>query len=251
MPLPKKINPERIREAIVQVFFHSETPFEPLIGYIYAVLTEFGFSYTNRPVLPKHFIPPGTQALPNSFDIMVAPQYFFFNDYIRIQVQEDGSLTFNSMNNYPGWSTYFGQIQVVLGLLLERKTVSSFRRVGIRYISEFPNVDILEKVNFKVELEGLDVPMISGNFRVEWTKDPFRFVVNLASKLPIAPMVVVTEEKPRFTSLIDIDVIRQNFVEDDPQKLFSMIDQVHQHEKEQFYQLLKPEFLKTLNPEYE
>ncbi len=251
MPLPKKISPDRIREAIVQVYFHAETPFEPLIGYFYAVLSEFGFSYTNRPVTPKHFLPAGTQGLPNSFDIIVAPQYFFFNDYIRIQVQNEGTLTFNSMNNYPGWSTYFAQIQQVLRVLLERKTVKSFHRVGVRYISEFPNIDILEKVNFKVELEGLTEPMLTGNFRVEWTKDPCRYVVNLASKLPITPIVVVTEEKTKFTSLIDIDVIRQNFVEDNPDRLFALIDQVHQNEKEQFYQLLKPEFLETLNPEYE
>lgn len=250
MPLPKKINPERIREAIVQVYFHAETPFEPLIGYIYSALSEFGYSYTNRPVTPKHFIQSGTQAIPNSFDIVVAPQYFFFNDHIRVQVQENGSLTFNSMNNYPGWPTYSTHIKQVLGLLLEKKTVINFRRVGIRYISEFPNVDILKHVKLKVELEGLDVPMKSGNFRVEWVKDSFRFIVNLASKLPIPPLVVEINEKHLFTSLVDIDVICQNFEVAQPEKLFELIEQVHFHEKEQFYQLLKPEFLESLNPEY-
>ena len=251
MPLPKKISPERIRDAVVQLYFHADIPFEPLIGYLYAALLDAGFSYTNRPVRPNHFLQPGTQALPNTFDIVVAPQYFFFNDHIRVQVQDEGSLIFNCMNTYPGWAVYFGQIQQVLRLLLERKIIRNFHRVGLRYLSEFPNIDILENVNFKVELKGLDEPMVSGNFRVEWAREPLRFIVNLASKLPIEPLVVPMEGKTNFTSLIDIDVIHQNFVEDNPENLFSLIDQVHQNEKEQFFQLLKPEFLETLNPEYE
>lgn len=250
MLLPKKISPQRIREAIVQLYFHADIPFEPLIGYFYAAMSEAGFSYANRPVRPNHFLQPGTQALPNTFDIVVAPQYFFFNDHIRVQVQNEGSLIFNCMNTYPGWSAYFEQIQEVLRVLLERKIIRDFHRVGLRYISEFPNVDILENVNVTVALKGLDEPMVSGNFRVEWVKESLRFIVNLASKLPIEPLVVPLEEKAQFTSLIDIDVIHQNFAEDDPDKLFSIIDQVHQREKEQFFQLLKPEFLETLHPEY-
>lgn len=251
MQLPKKINPQRIRDAVVQLYFHADVPFEPLIGYLYAALLEEGFSYTNRPIRPRHFLQPGTQTLPDSFDIMVEPQYFFFNDHVRIKVESGGSLVFNCMDTYPGWSMYFEQIQRVVRLLLGKRSVRNFHRIGMRYISEFPNIDILENVNFKVELKGLEEPMVSGNFRVEWVKSPFRFVVNLASKLPITPLVVPLEGKARYTSLIDIDVIYQNFTEDDPDKLFLLIEQVHQQEKEQFYHLLKPDFLETLHPEYE
>lgn len=250
MQLPRKIVPDRIREAIVQVFFHSDLPFEPLIGYFHSVLSPAGFFYTNRPIRPNHFLQSGTQPLASVLDIVV-PQYFFFNDLIRMQVQNDGSLTFHCMNSYPGWSTYIGQIQKVLRLLLGSGTIRDFHRAGLRYISEFPNIDILEKVNFKVELQGVNEPMVSGNFRVEWTKPPLRFIINLASKLPIAPLVVQSTEKVAFTSLIDIDVIRQDFSENNPEKLFALIDEVHLNEKEQFFQLLKPEFLKTLHPEYE
>lgn len=249
MGLPKKISPERIRDAVVQLFFATEVPFEPLIGYFHAFLSAEGYSYTNRPVRPKHFLQQGTQALPDIFDLALAPQYFFTNDTIRFQVN-DGSLVFNCIDTYPGWGAYFEQIKQVVRLLLGKGVVSNFNRVGLRYISEFPNIDILEHTNFMVELSSLKEPIISGNFRVEWAKEPYRFIVNLATKLPIEALVVPLEEEAKFTSLIDIDVIHEGFVEEKPENLFSIIDRVHQHQKEQFFGLLKPEFLKTLKPEY-
>lgn len=249
MPLPRKITPERIRDAIVQLYFETEIPFEPLIGYFYAFLSEAGFSYTNRPVRPKHFLQQGTQALPNTFDIALVPQYFFSNEIIRFQVS-DGSLVFNCTDTYPGWRLYFEQIQSVIGLLLEKQVVGSFKRVGLRYISEFPNIDILEQTNFTVELSGLNETITSGNFRVEWTKAQYRFIVNLATKFPIQPLVVEVEGKASFTSLIDIDVIQEGFSTNETEVLFPIIDGIHQQQKEQFFGLLKPDFLESLNPEY-
>lgn len=249
MSLPKRLNPERIRDAFVQLYFYSDIPYEPLIGYLYALLGEAGFSYTNRPVRPKHFLQPGTQSLPNTFDIAIAPQYFFSNERIRFQVL-DGSLVFNCMDTYPGWSVYFDQIKKIVKLFLEKEIFRNFNRIGLRYISEFPNIDILEQTNFTVEFSDFKEPITSGSFRVEWEKDSFRFIVNLATKLPIEPLVVQLDEESKFTSLIDIDVIHQGFVEDKSENLFFMIDRVHQSQKEQFFNLLKPEFLKTLNPEY-
>jgi uncharacterized protein (TIGR04255 family) len=250
MTLPKKITPERIREATVQLFFNATVPFEPLIGYFYAFLTEAGFTYTNRPLRPKHFLPQGTQSLPPTFEVLLASQHFFFNEKIKVQLQSEGSLVFGCMTSYPGWSEYFEEIKRTVGILLEKKVVSNFHRVGIRYISEFPGVDILEKTNFIAGLNGLNNGFSSGTFRVEWQQDELTFVVNLASKLPIVPLVVELEEKPNYTSLIDIDVIWQGFEESDNKRLFEMIEHVHQKEKEQFFGLLKPDFLKTLNPEY-
>lgn len=192
----------------------------------------------------------GTQVVSGSVDIVLVPQYFFYNELIRVQVHNDGSLIFNCLDTYPGWGVYFGQIKHLVNLLLEHQVVTSFHRIGFRYISEFPNTDILENTNFAVNLSNLDEPITSGSFRVEWMEEPYRIIINLATKLPIEPLVVRLEEKAKFTSLIDIDVIHQKINESNPEQLFLKIDEVHQKEKEQFFKLLKPEFLETLNPEY-
>lgn len=248
MKLPKKITPDRIRESIVQVFFNSDIPFEPLVGYLHSLLSKHGFNYTNRPIktLPLNLNPLDGSVI----EVALSPQHFYFNEEVKIQLHQNGSLIFNCVNNYIGWTKFFSTIKNILSDIIEMKIANNFSRIGIRYVSEFPNIDILEKVNFRFEMKGIEERISNGNFRIEWSDSSNRIIVNIGSKLPISSLMKSNEEKVEHVSLIDVDVINQDSETSDYNRALNLIDQLHNQQKMVFFGLLKEEFLNTLNPEY-
>jgi len=249
MKLPIKIEPDRIRDSIVQIFFKSEIPFEPLIGYFYEILSKAGFAYTNAPVKPQQKTQISGQA--NEFMVNILPQHLFFNEEIKIQLHQSGSIIFNCINKYIGWNKFFAYINDILLKLKNQNVIYGFQRIGIRYISEFPNIDLSDKLNFSYRLEGLNESLHNGNFRFEWNDDPYKIVVNLGIKLPILISTTVDNIKIDYISLIDIDVIQQGFNIVENEELCSVINSTHIKQKRIFFTLLKEEFLQTLNPIYE
>jgi uncharacterized protein (TIGR04255 family) len=247
MRLPKKITPDRIRESIVQIFITSEIPPAPLVGYVYEVLSEMGFAYSNKP--PRQPRDQASTANPNLVDLLIT-QHLYFNEEIKIQLHENGSLIFNCFNSYIGWEKYQGYIQKIVNNLYSKKIVQGFHRVGIRYISEFPNTDIFENLNFTIALSGLNKPINKGKFRMEWIDAPYRIVLNLVSNQQIQPIIEKGGTKVDFVSLTDIDVIHDLFRTISVSEVFKIIDEVHLKEKEIFFGLLKQEFLETLKPIY-
>ena len=246
MRLPKKITPDRIRESIVQVFIQSRIPFDPLVGYLFRILEEMGFAYTNKPLKKPSNLVPGNP--PKVLEFNFAPQHLFFNEQVKIQLT-DGSLIFNCLEQYIGWSNYGEIIRKVLDQLHSQGVISSFGRVGVRYISEFPNTDIFNQINFQFNLSALKKPLKSGNFRMMWVDDPHRIILNLGTNLNIQPIVDKSGTKGEHLSLIDVDVIRE-FETNSPLASFTVIEEVHLKQKEIFFNILKEEFLNTLNPEY-
>lgn len=248
--LPKKITPDRIRESIVQVFFNSNIPFEPLVGYMHRLFLNHDFDYTNRPIRQFPINPELIPADASTIEIALIPQHFFFNEEIKIQLHQNNSLIFNCTNNYIGWSKFYAVIEKLLMELFQENLISNFTRVGIRYVSEFSNIDILEKVNFGFQMSVLDKPISNGTFRVEWREAQHRIIVNLGSKLPINSLLEPDGSKVEFVSLIDVDVINQEFEPCECNQLLSFLDNLHTNQKAVFFGLLKQEFLESLNPEY-
>lgn len=251
MKLPKKITPDGIRESIVQIFYTSEIPFEPIVGYLYGVLGALGFRYTNRPLRQQKGVSGTNQQELNLGELIIVPQHFFFDEKIKIQLHQNGSLIFNCINEYIGWTEYFTFIKNVISTLIENKIIVSSTGIGIRYISEFPNIDILEKIKFSFEIEGLKNEISNGNFRIEWENTPHRIIANIGSKLPIPSIIESSDVRIEYVSLIDLDIIVRNFETSNNDELFEIIDSTHTKQKVIFFSLLREEFLKTLRPEYE
>ncbi len=250
MRLPKKITPDRIRDSIVQVFFTSDIPFDPLIGYLYSYLQEKGYSYTNRPIPPKSDLSVTNVQATNVFEVNLLPQHLFFNEDVKILLNQNGSIIFNCLNEYIGWERYEAVIKEVLGFLYEKEVLSGFTRIGIRYISEFPNISIEDHLNVSLNIEKLDATLQSRNFRTEWLHGQDKLIIQFASKLPINAIVTDSGMDVEFVSLIDVDVIRENLAIYDMDSLMKNINEAHKLQKSSFFCMLKEEFLQTLNPEY-
>jgi uncharacterized protein (TIGR04255 family) len=247
--LPKKITPDRIRDSIVQVHFTSNIPFEALIGILFKPMNELGFNYTNRHLPKSKGSFPITPAGDQFFEINIPPQHFFFNEKVKIQLFNN-SLIFNCLGDYIGWELYISAIKSILEKVTSEGDIACFNRVGIRFVSEFPNIDVFDITNFKLEMKGMNLPLLTGNFKIEWYENPYNIIVNLASKLPLPAFNKIVSEIINCVSLIDIDVILKDIDISKISELFEVIENNHRKQKELFFGLLKEDFLKTLKPEY-
>ncbi|MGH2646772.1 MAG: hypothetical protein ACRDE8_04360, partial [Ginsengibacter sp.] len=96
MELPKIIHPDNLKEAVVEVKYDSETPFEVLIGNFFDAFDET-YNYTNRPLnQQKNFRPPINQGL----TIQVGSISILYNEVISILIQPN-SFVFNVIASYP------------------------------------------------------------------------------------------------------------------------------------------------------
>lgn len=243
MQIPVKINPDRIRDSIIQVFFQADIPFEPLIGFCYMALEKSGWKYTNRQPLTEP---------QKGLVLEFAPitQHFFIKDYVRLQLFPNQSFAFNCINKYIGWKEYSTYIESVIKELSATGHFISFSRIGIRYISEFTNIDILEKIKLETTLIPISGEMKSSNYRFAFEENGVSKNIQIASKLPVNATLGDNKELVNFVSLLDVDIVRKGLNINEPKELWHEIDSLHTLEKTTFFGLLTDEFLQSLNPEY-
>lgn len=93
-------------------------------------------------------IPVNTQAnIPLQISFPLTGHSLFYTDKIKIQIQPN-SIIFNCLNEYIGWNLYKIEIEKVLEQVSKSSVIEKFVRIGIRYISEYPNIDLQECVKF-------------------------------------------------------------------------------------------------------
>jgi len=243
MQVPVKITPDRIRDSIVQVFFQSSVPTEAFVGVFYQQLTNLGWKYANRP----------NEAVPSKglmIEFANSTQHFFLKEEVRFQLNNNHSVAFNCNNNYIGWKQYSVYIKEVLDNIFKSGIIISFVRIGIRYISEFPGIDILEKLKFRISVPNQE-KISNSSYRLAFDDDDIVKTVNIASKIPARTSFIDQDAEIQFVSLLDIDVVKKTLSVADPEELWKELDDLHAMEKEIFFGLLDPDFLKSLSPQYE
>ena len=235
MKIPKKIDPDCLKNSIVQVLFKPSVPDELLLGEFNNCLSaQLKFVAGTAPKFdPKT----GTLQLGTGF-------FLDSKELVKIEVSGTG-LVFNLYKDYPGWATYYPVVANTLTKAFDAGLVENVNRIGIRYISQFENVDLLN--NFNVTLD-VAIPNVNASqltqVKTEVHDGNFKIILNLINKMSSDDY----GGKP--TSVIDVDVIQIVEQVNAAEEVLNLVQNGHQRQKEAFFSLLQPEFLKTLNPEY-
>ena len=238
MRLPKKISPDSLVDAIIEVKYEANRPFEVLLGIFFEALDETYF-YTNRPIKP---------AAPGTF--IAGTISLFYNDKISIQVFP-GALAFSSLNKYIGWEDYYPAIEKALNTLHSTGNIAKFTRVGIRYITEYVNKDLKDSIKFEFSFGWPEISSLLTTFRTEFMYSESKVILTLHNKLPVLKQLAVNAQPEIvLTSIIDIDVIKEPLSIEKLTEIHEVINNGHQKVKEVFFGMLREDFLKTLNPEY-
>ncbi len=241
-PLPIKIQPDNLKDTLVEYHFQSDTPAEVLPGMVYQSLKD-SYKLVAR----------------ESRAWQIAPQNFFqvesndgmqlASDLVKIHIRQD-SIIFNIANQYPRWAKFSESIFNVLEKLFDEGHFKHLTRIGLRYISEYPDMEIFEVMKTKPE-----VPLPGGvqrnmTFRTEVNYQGCDVVLSIASKIP--SKVSPPASEPNFFSLVD--VIASKLFNSNPivniAKMKEETNLLHQIQKEFFFGILKKDYIATLQPEY-
>lgn len=239
--LPDKITPDNLKDTVVEYRFLSDVPYEVLPGLVYQELKD-SFSVLPRPSASAIWQLDPQRSIQFGGDEGVQ----FINDYVKIRLS-DRVLVFNLLERYPGWTSYFDCIANVMRQLFEKGMVKSISRIGLRYISEYSGMSVLEVMK---ERPVLSLPQGEGQnitYRTEIRKEDYTIVLNVADR--VTKQGVILHES--FFSLIDIDVFKEfSHTLPDVETVLSVTDHLHKIEKEVFFGILREDYIQSLNPEY-
>jgi len=248
MALPKKISPDYIKEAVVEVRYLSSVSPEVLIGIFYEAFDETWF-YTNKPKQAP-VLPPKTAGIVQDITLKVGVESFLFNDKINIRLLPN-SLVFTCLNSYIGWEEYKQEIERALTIFNSTKKITSWFRVGVRYISEYPNKNLKDCIKFTFSFGLPQVESVTTAFRSEFNYEGSKVILNLNNKVPVVSFDPVSKQNTIvLTSITDIDVFNDGLRIDNLPDLLKMIEDCHFKEKELYFEMLEKEFLHSLNPQY-
>lgn len=235
MPLPKKITPDALLETYVEIHYASAMPQEVLFGKLYENLTR-SFEYIRPPVQLLTGLLGG--------QVQAQAESLFRGHGIQIRLR-DGFVGISCSGDYLGWERYRQQLANVLRHVYETGEISAFTRVGLRYINALPWKPANEQLLVQLPVMPIGLQLEQFRYQAQMrTDDHFRVNLMLSDDQRVAG-----REGPQ--SLFDLDIIWEHRPLQSPEDVIAKLDETHRREKEVFFGLLNPDYLASLNPEYE
>lgn len=234
---PTKISPCSIIEATIELKFDSDLPKGAVFGILYNALKD---SFGKVEQLPLAALP--LEVIENDPNFKYKALYRLTDGTFDAQVGYD-VVTFHSPKEYIGWEEFAKNIVVFFEKVKKSQVVTTPISLLLRYVNFF-EFNIYEKINLQIEL--LNEKHTSNNlvFRTEFLENNFWRVLQVANNVTMSG-----DFGQKQGSLVEIicSYNESNILEN----FENIINEAHQIEKELFFGLLKPEFLTTLNPQYD
>ncbi|HRH66237.1 MAG TPA: TIGR04255 family protein [Bacteroidia bacterium] len=242
MKIPKKINPDNLKDSIIQVLFNPGIAQELVLGSFNNFLSDT-FDFVAASPKRKEVRVSDTEGL--IIDQLERGYFLDKTKKVKVDVGANG-IVFNSFKNYVGWEIYFPIMKNTISKLFEKGVIKEVHRVGIRYISQFDNVSLVENLEMSLALNIPNKNFEATQIRSEYVDQSFRVILTLINNINQNK----EDSKPTAnTSIVDIDVIQIGNI-NSANTVIEYIEKGHQKQKETFFSLLKPKFLETLHPEY-
>ena len=246
MKIPRKINPDNLKDTLVEIRFSSYVPLDLLPGIVFSELAELGYQYfpLNTPNISL-----SSSNTERNISLGINPERsgFFIKDDVRIQFIRD-TMVFNCVQDrYVGWDKYFHIILSVSQLFVGKRVVKSFNKVAIRYISVFENVDIFKNVNLKLNVPNLGFDLGDTVLRLNKHDGGAKIFVTLTNSAKKQDPKTAAEKQ---ASIVDINIFHTFSSDVSDDEMMSVLDRIHSLEKETFFGLITAEFLDSLNPQY-
>ena len=139
------------------------------------------------------------------------------------------------------------EILKILNEIKDQDILENYIRIGIRYNSEYPEIDIRTSTKFNFTFGLPEIISNKFSFSSEFIHNEHRVILQLLNKNNTSD-----PNNIKATSVIDIDIIKENLNinKNDFEQLIPIITKAHDLEKEIFFKLLQPDFFNSLNPTY-
>ena len=247
MLLPKKLKPDNLKDTLVEIRYLQGIQQELMLGFVASILEPLGYQFISAQNQNINIAFNNNQQI--AFGMGNNNGGFFIKDNIRIQFVSN-QIIFNCMaDKYVGWEKYFQIISDVISNLFNKNAIKGFNRVGIRYISEFIDIDIYQGIKGTIDISNTGLKLDNSILRLADESNNLKTYVVLTNK---AKRISQTPQGQKIieASLVDVNVYESFNPVSDLDVLNNKLNQIHTKEKEVFFGLLNNEFLNTLNPEY-
>lgn len=240
--LPIKITPCPIVETVLEIRFSSLFPSEAIYGLFFNPLKEIFDSNIEK--LPMAQIPDLIRNQDPNFKYK--PYFRVVKDNTVFQFAPD-LINIININSYLGWDVFFEKIKTILDSIASTNVINKIERISLRYI-DFFELDIIDKINLDINLNNSILKSNEIFLRAKIENEEVDKILQVSNSA-----MIFKNSLPINGSTLDIDISLKDYSKvspNDKENLYSLIDKLHTEEKETFFQLLKEDFLKTLNPKY-
>lgn len=239
MTLPKRIDPSPIKEAIIEIRFESALPPDAVFGVIYNDLKDLYKEVEQLPILQ---IPEFVRV--HDSNLAFQPHYRLKKGNYILQIGPK-VISLAIVNEYLGWEEYLKEILTVFERIKKIDFITKVSRFGLRYINIF-EIDILDQTNLKIMVSDREIHNKETFIKTSFQEKGFQTVLQVGNNL----VLQVSDAVPIIGSIIDVDVSKEIGSSDFFNDIDSLLNEAHVVEKEQFFGLLKQEYLASLNPSY-
>jgi uncharacterized protein (TIGR04255 family) len=237
--LPIKIDPCPIVEAILEMRFITSESWRTLPGLLFANIRD---RYPEQKDLPLAQLPEEIRRHEPAFTYQ--PLVHFLSRDFLVQFGPRVVSLVTKANRYPGWAAVEKEMAWLLGRLQKMGFVSEGERLGARYINFF-GFDIFERLLLDVATGGKRLAGGELSVATVLQRPPF------TARLQVANSAILgTGNDAKHGSVLDVDVWVGSLDFEVFQNDLTKFSEAHYIEKQIFFGLLKPDFLKTLNPVY-
>jgi uncharacterized protein (TIGR04255 family) len=247
MSLPKRLNPDHLKDTLVEIRYAQGISSELMPGFASSILIPLGYQYLPAPNQNINIALNNNQQI--AFDVGGNGRGFFIKDDVRIQFIAN-QIFFNCLaDKYIGWKKYFQIISGIISALFNKKTVQGFDRISIRYISEFKNIDIYQGIKGAIDISNTGLKLDNSILRLVDESDNLKTYIALTNK---AKRISQSPQGQKIieASLVDITVYENFNPLSDLDILREKLNQIHTKQKDVFFGLIRNDFLDKLSPEY-
>lgn len=238
----KRISPCPIIEAIIQINCTFAVDQDIVVGLIYSLLqkTDSDRKLTIEK-LPILNLPEGIRRSdPNLRD---KPWYKInFGDHF-ILVGLFG-VAFGINPPYNGWN-FFKSFSTQVFDVLKGTVIKGISAITLKYLDFFSNINIFEKINCDINLNGNRIITIPTIFRTEIPEGKFIKALQITNGAHLHNQILKIDDDG---SLIEISLFTRNVSLD---KFDQIIEDAHSFQKNSFFELLSDNFLAAFEIEYE
>lgn len=243
MNLPNKITPCPILESRISIMTKIKDDIFPdaIFGIIYNKLKT---DYPNAQELPVVQIP--SYIRNNDIKLKYAPYYQLISDDFVLQI---GPRIISLINpkigkEYIGWNTMFEKIKNIIKTINKLEIFENIEKIELQYVDFFKDINIFENIKFKMEMSDLD-NFKGVNIITSLEENQFQISLNISNNINFN-----INNELRNGSIIEIGVLKDKLESNNYEYILDIIEKAHIEQKKIFFNILKKEYLLSLNPEY-
>lgn len=237
-PLPKRIDPCPIVQAVFEIRFTASTPWEQLPGKVAGLL---GAHYEGQKLplfdLPAEF----KQQIPGS---VYLPQYQFHSEQFVVNLGPQMIGLGVQAMSYPGWSVVHRELKTFLKSIVDDGFMEEGARLGVRY-SDFFELNVFEHIDLDIVVNGKAVKDKDRQFTTVFQEGPMTIRLVL-----INGAIMENAHGPRRGSVLDIDVAYGPLDFDLKANVLQRFTEAHDVIKKLFFGLVSADLLERHKPEY-